>query len=185
MQRHIAQPARLDLDSPGRRDYWVAIEHDTMWGAHFVPLTVIVGPDAAAHPERGLVAFGATHGNEYEGPVAIKQLLHEIRTEDVLGRLILVPVLNAAAFRIGQRDSMEDDRVNLNRAFVDNAGEARRIASPSSSANSSGPACMYRSTSMPAGTSRSSRCASGCRLSARPSRPGRASPPPGGSARRW
>lgn len=124
MQRHIAQPARLDLDSPGRRDYWVAIEHDTMWGAHFVPLTVIVGPDAAAHPERGLVAFGATHGNEYEGPVAIKQLLHEIRTEDVLGRMILVPVLNAAAFRIGQRDSMEDDRVNLNRAFVDNAGVA-------------------------------------------------------------
>lgn len=122
MNRQHVPPSRLDLDSPGRRDYWVGIEHDTIWGDHFIPLTVIVGPDAARNPGKGVVAFGATHGNEYDGSVAIKHLLGEIKTEDVLGRIILIPVLNAAAFRIGQRDSMEDDRVNLNRAFVDGAG---------------------------------------------------------------
>ena len=31
----------------------------------------------------GLVAFGANHGNEYEGPMALKRLMNEIRVEDV------------------------------------------------------------------------------------------------------
>lgn len=124
--RTITTPDRLDLTSPGRRDYWVALEHDTMWGSHLVPLTVWVGP--RAEPGRGVVAFGSTHGNEYEGPVAIKNLLSEIRTEDVLGRIIFVPVLNVEAFRSGTRDSLEADGVNLNRAFVDGAGQNRALA---------------------------------------------------------
>ena len=33
MTRLVVKPADLDLESPGRRDYWVALEHDTMWGA--------------------------------------------------------------------------------------------------------------------------------------------------------
>lgn len=121
MPRHVASPDALDLDSPGRRDYWVALEHDTMWGAQLIPLTVIVGP--RAEPGRGLVAFGSTHGNEYEGPTAIRNLLREIDPARVLGRLILIPVLNPEAFRTGTRDSVEADGVNLNRAFVDGAGE--------------------------------------------------------------
>src|SRR5205807_9859545 len=90
MQRSIVRPDRLDLDSPGRRDYWVALEHDSIWGDHLLPLTVLVGPQA--RPDRGLVAFGSNHGNEYEGPVVLKHLLGEIALADVLGRIILVPV---------------------------------------------------------------------------------------------
>lgn len=120
MTRPVVRPDRLDLDSPGRRDYWVALEHDSIWGDHLIPLTVWVGPEA--EPGRGLVAFGSNHGNEYEGPVALKHLLREIRTEDVRGRIILVPVLNPSAFRSGTRESRDDDGVNLNRAFVDGAG---------------------------------------------------------------
>ena len=26
------------------RDYWVALEHDSIWGDHLIPLTVFVGP---------------------------------------------------------------------------------------------------------------------------------------------
>src|SRR4051794_11788928 len=73
MPRSIVRPDKLDLDSPGRRDYWVALEHDSIWGDHLLPLTVWVGPQAK--PGRGLVAFGSNHGNEYEGPVALKGLL--------------------------------------------------------------------------------------------------------------
>ncbi len=120
MSRIIAAPHELDLESPGRRDYWVALEHDTMWGAQLIPLTVFIGP--TAKPGRGVVAFGGTHGNEYEGPVAIKTLLREIRPEAVSGRILLVPVLNPQAFRTGTRDSMGADGVNLNRAFVEGAG---------------------------------------------------------------
>ncbi|MBA3686702.1 MAG: succinylglutamate desuccinylase/aspartoacylase family protein, partial [Planctomycetes bacterium] len=126
MPRQIVRPKDLDLDSPGRRDYHVALEHDSMWGDHLIPLTVIVGPEAK--PDRGLVAFGSNHGNEYEGPVAIKNLLGEIKTADVRGRIILVPVLNPSAFRTGTRESVGDDRVNMNRAFVDGAGKQPGIA---------------------------------------------------------
>lgn len=120
MDRQIVTAAELDFDSPGRRDYFVALPHDGIWGDHLIPLTVFVGPEAV--PGKGLVAFGSTHGNEYEGPVAIRHLLGEIDMADVRGRIILVPVLNVAAFRAGTRDSSLDDGVNLNRAFVDEAG---------------------------------------------------------------
>lgn len=127
MSRDIISPEGADLESPGRRDYWIALPHTSIWGAHLIPLTVFVGP--AARPGEGLVAFGACHGNEYEGPVAIKHLLGEVREEDVLGRLILVPVLNVAAFRVGTRDSTGDDGLNLNRVFVDGAGTSPAMAS--------------------------------------------------------
>ena len=126
MSREIVPPGQMDLESPGRRDYWAQLPHTSVWGTHLVPLTVIVGPEA--RPCEGLVAFGGTHGNEYEGPVAIKHLLREIRTEDVLGRIILVPVLNVAAFRIDARASDADDGGNLNRVFVEGAGVTPAMA---------------------------------------------------------
>ena len=126
MPRELVTPDALDLESPGRRDYWVELEHDSLWGSHLIPLTVLVG--ARAVPGKGVVAFGSNHGNEYEGPMALKHLLQEIRTEDVRGRIILVPVLNPAAFRTGTRNSDGDDRVNLNRAFVDGAGRTSALA---------------------------------------------------------
>jgi len=126
MERLITRPSGLDLESPGRRDYWVALEHDSIWGDHLIPLTVMVGPNAK--PGQGLVAFGSNHGNEYEGPVAVKHLLRDIPAEDVQGRIILVPVLNPAAFRAGTRDSTLDDNRNLNRCFVDGAGTTPAMA---------------------------------------------------------
>jgi N-alpha-acetyl-L-2,4-diaminobutyrate deacetylase len=122
-ERVHVTPGALDLVSPGRRDYWVGIAHDTLWAEWFVPLTVFVGPEA--REGEGLVAFGSTHGNEYEGPVAIKHLLGEIDLERVRGRIILVPVLNPAAFRDGTRDGLG---VNLNRAFVEGAGATPALA---------------------------------------------------------
>lgn len=126
MERMIVRPAGLDLESPGRRDYWVALEHDSIWGDHLIPLTVMVGPHA--RPGEGLVAFGSNHGNEYEGPVAVKHLTKDIAAEDVLGRVILIPVLNPAAFRAGTRDASLDDGRNLNRCFVDGAGTTPALA---------------------------------------------------------
>jgi N-alpha-acetyl-L-2,4-diaminobutyrate deacetylase len=120
MPRTVARPHQLDLDSPGRRDYWLALQHDSIWGDHLIPLTVFVGRDV--RPGQGLVAFGSNHGNEYEGPVALKHLLREIQLEAVTGRIMIVPVLNPSAFRAGTRESTPDDGVNLNRAFVEGAG---------------------------------------------------------------
>lgn len=112
--RSIVPAAAVDLQSPGRRDYYVRLEHPSIWGHYLVPLTVVVGPDAA--PGQGLVAIGATHGNEYEGPVAIKRLLADLDVAAVRGRLVLIPVLNVSAFAAARRDTPEDGG-NLNRAF--------------------------------------------------------------------
>ena len=125
MERLICRPHELDLESRGRRDYWAALEHDSIWGDHLIPLTVLVGPKA--QPGEGLVAFGSNHGNEYEGTMVVRRMMRELDLADVLGRIILVPVLNVAAFRAGARDSALDDRVNLNRAFVDGAGVSPAI----------------------------------------------------------
>src|SRR3954469_1801024 len=116
----VVRAEDVDLDSLGRRDYLVALPHDSIWGDHLIPMTVLVGP--GAQPGRGLAAFGATHGDEYEGPIALAHLRREIDLADVAGRIILVPVLNRPAFAAGARASVLDDRVNLNRAFVAAAG---------------------------------------------------------------
>jgi N-alpha-acetyl-L-2,4-diaminobutyrate deacetylase len=121
MERLIARPQELDLESPGRRDYFVALEHDSIWGDHLMPLTVLVG--ARAKAGEGLVVFGSNHGNEYEGTAVVRHLMRDFALTQVTGRIILVPILNPAAFRTGTRDSTLDDRVNLNRAFVDSAGQ--------------------------------------------------------------
>ncbi|MFM8984938.1 MAG: succinylglutamate desuccinylase/aspartoacylase family protein [Planctomycetia bacterium] len=126
VERVVVRPEKLDLDSPGRRDYWVALEHDSIWGDHLIPLTVMVGPQA--RDGQGLVAFGSNHGNEYEGPMVIKGLLREIEPRDVLGRVILVPVLNVSAFKSGTRESVADDGVTLSSAFVDGAGRTPALA---------------------------------------------------------
>jgi predicted deacylase len=126
MNRTVVQPHNLDLESPGRRNYWVALEHDTMWGAQLIPLTVFVGSQVVTG--RGIVAIGGTHGNEYEGPVAIKSLLGELELDAVIGRIVLIPVLNVEAFRTGTRDSESADGVNLNRAFVAEAGHVSALS---------------------------------------------------------
>ena len=118
MTRAIVSPEQLDFAAAGRRDYHVKIEHTTLWAHHLIPVTVIVG--AGAKPGRGLVAIGSTHGDEIEGPIAIKHLLREIRTEDVLGRIILIPVINPMAWKANRRET-PDDGVNFNRAFPGNA----------------------------------------------------------------
>jgi predicted deacylase len=91
-----------------------------------MPLTVFVGSEVK--PDRGIVAFGSNHGNEYEGPTALKHLIREIDIGDVCGRIIIIPVLNISAFRSGTRESVDDDGVNLNRAFVDGAGKVPTLA---------------------------------------------------------
>ena len=112
--RKTVVPNELDFNTHGRRDYNVIFEHPSSWEFYLVPLTVIVGEHA--QPGQGMYVNGSTHGNEYEGPIVIKSLLHSLRETDVLGRIILIPVLNVAAFRSGTRDTVEDG-VNLNRAF--------------------------------------------------------------------
>ncbi len=108
---------QLDWESPGRRLYHVPFTMDGAWGRVRVPLCVICGP----RPGKTIVAIGGTHGDEYEGPVGLKNLIGTLDPADVVeGRLIVIPVLNVPAFQAAQRHSAQDGK-NMNRVFPGDA----------------------------------------------------------------
>lgn len=104
---------RIDWDRPGARFYHVPFTFDNAWGRVRVPLYVACAP----RPGATVAAIGGTHGDEYEGPVGLKNLIQALDPATlVAGRLIVIPVLNVPAFQAGQRGSPLDG-VNMNRAF--------------------------------------------------------------------
>ena len=63
-----------------------------------------------------LVLNGATHGDEYEGPTLLRQWAEHWRPKSLCGTVVMIPVLNEAAYYAGLRSAPADD-VNLARAF--------------------------------------------------------------------
>lgn len=89
---------------------------DSAWGSVRVPITVI------KHGEGPTVTMiGGNHGDEYEGPVTLLRLANELDAEQITGRIILIPCLNAPAVDAASRLS-PIDQVNMNRAFPGDAG---------------------------------------------------------------
>ena len=84
---------------------------ESAWGMIRIPVTVIRNGEGPT----GLLT-GANHGDEYEGPIALQGLAHDLVAEDITGRLILVPYMNYPAFRAAKRISPLDG-LNLNRTF--------------------------------------------------------------------
>ncbi len=76
-----------------------------------IPLTVIRGGDGPT-----ALLTGGNHGDEYEGPLALQQLAWELEPAQVMGRVIILPAMNAPAVAAGTRVSPIDG-VNMNRAF--------------------------------------------------------------------
>ncbi|MCB0020354.1 MAG: succinylglutamate desuccinylase/aspartoacylase family protein [Anaerolineales bacterium] len=103
----------IEWERPGKALYEVAFHYDGSWGSAPVPLAVING---TAGPGKSVVCFGGTHGNEYEGQVAVWRLMHELDPAQLHGRVILMPRLNWPATVTGTRESRRDG-VNMNRAF--------------------------------------------------------------------
>ena len=104
----------LDFDADGVHHGHLKLPHSddrSAWGAIMTPLTVIkngVGPTA--------LLTGANHGDEYEGPTALLDLVNRIDPARVSGRVIVVPMMNYPAFCAGTRTSPLD-RGNMNRVF--------------------------------------------------------------------
>lgn len=116
----IYNPAEIDFARPGKHHYQIGFHLDSSWGYSLVPMTVINGTAGGSRDNAGVVAFGGTHGNEYEGPVALKRLCRDLDPAQMTGRVILVPQLSESACRAHTRTSPEDG-VNMNRAFPGNA----------------------------------------------------------------
>src|SRR5438105_15012275 len=84
----------IDWDRPGKAAYEVAFHQDGTWGNVLVPLTVVNGLHG---PGRSVACFGGTHGNEYEGQVAIRRLAADVDQDALSGRVILMPAPNEPA----------------------------------------------------------------------------------------
>lgn len=104
----------IPLDKDGKYHGFLKLPYsrdDSAWGSIMIPVTVIrngTGPTA--------LITGANHGDEYEGPVAIQNMAHELEAAQVSGCVILVPYFNYPAFQAAKRTSPIDGG-NLNRVF--------------------------------------------------------------------
>ena len=107
----------IDFELPGKHHYQVAFHLDGSWGYSLVPLTVINGR-RGPNPN-GVICFGGTHGNEYEGQVGIKRLCADLDAGQLAGRVVLMPQLSESACVANSRASPLDG-VNMNRAFPGN-----------------------------------------------------------------
>lgn len=104
----------VDFDAPGVQHGFLRLPYsrdDSAWGAVMIPVAVIRG---GAGPTALLL--GGSHGDEYEGPIALHDLARSLDPASVRGRVIILPALNAPAFRAGTRTSPIDGG-NLNRIF--------------------------------------------------------------------
>ena len=110
----VHDPEQIQFDKPGKHHYQVAFHLDGTWGYSLVPLTVINGVRGAN--ENGVICFGGTHGNEYEGQIAVRRLCTDLDPEKMTGRVVLMPQLSESACIANLRTSPLDG-VNMNRAF--------------------------------------------------------------------
>nr|WP_086051992.1 N(2)-acetyl-L-2,4-diaminobutanoate deacetylase DoeB [Pseudoruegeria sp. SK021] len=81
------------------------------WGSIMIPITVVrngIGMTA--------LLTGGNHGDEYEGPIALQGLAHDLDPASIEGRVIIVPFMNTPAFHAARRTSPLDGG-NLNRSF--------------------------------------------------------------------
>jgi predicted deacylase len=113
----VYDPAQIDFERPGKQHYQAAFHLDSTWGYSLLPLTVINGARGRDRAIKQCVAvFGGTHGNEWEGQVAVKRLCRNLNPEELSGRVILIPQLSESACRADRRVSPLDG-ANMNRAF--------------------------------------------------------------------
>ena len=82
---------------------------------------VIPVPIAVLQGARGptVMLADAVHGDEYEGQIALRRLLHTVGPDQLTGRLIVLPALNLPSVRAARRTSPVDG-MNMNRAFPGN-----------------------------------------------------------------
>ncbi|MBB4277615.1 N(2)-acetyl-L-2,4-diaminobutanoate deacetylase DoeB [Rhizobium mongolense] len=103
-----------DFEKNGKQFAYLDVPHSSngsAWGYVRFPICVIKDGSGPT-----VLLTGGSHGDEYEGPIALQKLARELAPNEVQGRLIIIPALNYPAVRAATRVSPVDG-VNMNRAF--------------------------------------------------------------------
>lgn len=109
----------IDLDRPGKQIDFIHFPHsphEDAWGTVMVPIAVIGNGNGPT-----ILLEGGNHGDEYEGPIVLGELIRNLHAEDVTGKLLIVPAINAPAVSVGRRTSPLDGK-NMNRVFPGDHG---------------------------------------------------------------
>ncbi|MGH7071074.1 MAG: succinylglutamate desuccinylase/aspartoacylase family protein [Acetobacteraceae bacterium] len=107
----------IDFDKDGLQRGFLRLFHSVHASAYgFIPIPIVVvkngsGPTA--------MFMSGNHGDEYEGQVALCNLVKWLTPAKIRGRVILLPAANFPAAMAGRRVSPIDD-ANLNRSFPGN-----------------------------------------------------------------
>lgn len=117
----------VDFDKSGKQFGYLRVpnsNNDSAWGAIAVPIVVVkngTGPT--------LLLFAGTHGDEYEGQIALHDLSRSLDPGKVQGRVIILPAHHFPACLAGTRTSPIDGR-DINRTFPgDDRGSFAQILS--------------------------------------------------------
>ncbi|MGB3492695.1 MAG: succinylglutamate desuccinylase/aspartoacylase family protein [Elainellaceae cyanobacterium] len=104
----------LDFEQDGKQVGYLTVPHsrnESAWGSLLMPIACI------KHGAGPTILFtGGSHGDEYEGPIALSKLIRNLECEHIQGRVIIIPGLNAPAQLAGTRLSPVDGK-NMNRVF--------------------------------------------------------------------
>jgi predicted deacylase len=107
----------IDFSKPGKQIGTLNLPYspdDDAYG--FIPIPVAVIANGSGPT---VVMTGGVHGDEYEGPIVLNDLIRSLKPEQMRGRLIIVPCANAPALKAGGRTSPIDSR-NMARDFPGN-----------------------------------------------------------------
>ncbi len=104
----------LDFDAQGKQFGSIDLRFsNNEFAFSKIPVPVVVIKNG---PGPTLLLTAGNHGDEYEGQVILRRLIHEIELEDFTGRLIILPALNYPAVLDNSRISPLDQG-NMNRSF--------------------------------------------------------------------
>jgi N-alpha-acetyl-L-2,4-diaminobutyrate deacetylase len=109
----------IDFERSGEQVGFVDIPHsphEDAWGATRIPLAVIKNAKGPT-----IILQAGNHGDEYEGPITLGELIRELDPGMISGRIIFLPAVNLPAVLAGRRTSPVDG-LNLNRTFPGNPG---------------------------------------------------------------
>jgi N-alpha-acetyl-L-2,4-diaminobutyrate deacetylase len=109
--------ATIDLDAPGKHFGHIQIPYsrnDAALGNILIPVISIRNGDGPC-----LLLNAGSHGDEFEGQIALRRYAHELAPEHMAGQLIITPSLNLPSVLSNTRCS-PIDRLNMNRIFPGN-----------------------------------------------------------------
>jgi predicted deacylase len=113
-QARSALRCDIDLAAEGKHTGFVRLPHSVHRSAYgWLPIPIVSIRNGAGP---AVLVVAGNHGDEWEGQIALGQLIRALTPEHVRGRLVVLPAANFPAAMAGTRISSIDDG-NLNRTF--------------------------------------------------------------------